>query len=278
MVSNRSTSSVLISKPSSGETLRFASTPGGVIGFGFDPATASILRSANDLVLEVDDGGTVRLTNFFAVGEQPLPHLALPGGNSVAAADYLAKFGIDLNPAAETKSSGVGEYIDDAGTLVDGVAHLGLLADTDGWSEAYIDAVMLSGKTGAGDTPGDPGWNVIHDTPGNTTMSGGAGADLFVWNADRLGDSSTIDTVTNFTLGEDLLRFEGFFGPGTGEPTMADILAKLGSDLGITMIDANHVTLTVGAQSIEVSILGQGFESGLSDAALLMQLLSTNGG
>lgn len=285
MASIKSTSSVLISKPSSGETLRVASTPGGVIGFGFDPATSSILRSANDLVLEVGDGGSVRLTNFFVVGDQPLPSLALPGGTNVAAAEYLARFGIDLNPAAETRGSGVGEYVDDAGTLINGIAHLGLLAGADGWSEADIDSVILSGETGIGKAPSEPVSNFIYDTAGNTAMTGGPGPDIFVWNADHLGDNTTIDTVTNFTLGEDLLRFDGFFGAGASEPSMNDILAKLGSSgLDITVTDANHVTLTVGAQSIDVSILGQGLENyqsstALADkAALLMQLLSSSGG
>ena len=125
---------VQVARPATGETLNITSVPGGNIEFSFDPATSTITRAGNDLVLDVDGGGTVRLTDFFVVGDQSLPSLTLPDGASVASADFLANFDIELATAAGpgagaagAAGSGAGEYADDAGALIDGIDRLGSL-------------------------------------------------------------------------------------------------------------------------------------------------------
>lgn len=131
--------SIRIAKPATGETLNIASVPGGALEFSFDPATATITRTGNDLVMEVDGGGVVRLADFFVVGDSTLPSLVLPGGESVASADFLSAFDIELETAAGpgagagAAGSGVNEYADDAGALVDGIGRLGSLG-TDYWA------------------------------------------------------------------------------------------------------------------------------------------------
>ena len=125
--------------PASGEHI-VHSPPGGTLAFDFDPASAILNRVGNDLTFTVDGGGTVIIKDFFVVGEESaaLPTLLLPGNTSVAAADFLATFDINIAPAAGPQASaaaspssgGVGAYQDGSGDLtllVEGIDSLGAL-------------------------------------------------------------------------------------------------------------------------------------------------------
>ena len=122
-----------VAKPAAGENASFESQGGAKLAFDFDPADATVSRSGNDLVFQMDDGGSVTLSRFFEVGDQPLPSLVLPAGDEVASADFLAQFDIDLETAAgpggggNAASGGSGEYADDPGSLVGGINRLGSL-------------------------------------------------------------------------------------------------------------------------------------------------------
>ncbi|SBW06236.1 hypothetical protein KL86DPRO_20627 [uncultured delta proteobacterium] len=171
-VSTVSNQTIQIAKPAAGETLNITSVPGGNLAFSFDPAAATITRTGNDLMVEVDGGGTVRLNDFFVVGDQSLPSLTMPDGVSVASADFLSSFNIELETAAGpgagagAAGSGAGEYADDAGSLVDGVDRLGSLG-TDYWgyeSEIPEQYEGLLADAGIG-LPGDPGIPGIPGVP-----------------------------------------------------------------------------------------------------------------
>ena len=78
---------VSVPMPDSGAQAAVASSAGGMLDLGFDPGTATTSRVDNSLVFEVDGGGTVTLTDFFAVGDQTLPTLRLPDGTLVSIAN-----------------------------------------------------------------------------------------------------------------------------------------------------------------------------------------------
>ncbi len=127
--------------PTAGQTVSVESSGAGNVQLSFDPSGATYGRSGNNLVFESDNGGRVVLTDFFVVGERPLPSLTLPGGATVAAADLFK--GMDLStaagpaagPSAAAAGGGEGEYADNAGSLLDGVDKLGSLG-TVHWGRA----------------------------------------------------------------------------------------------------------------------------------------------
>ena len=124
---------IQVVKPAAGESASFESQGGARLVFDFDPATATVSRTGNDLVFQLDDGGSVTLSRFFEVGDQPLPSLVLPAGDEVASAEFLSAFDVNLETAAgpgagaSSGSGGAGEYSDDPGALVDGISRLGSL-------------------------------------------------------------------------------------------------------------------------------------------------------
>lgn len=69
----------------------------------------------------------------------------------------------------------------------------GLLAGTAG-------ADIIQGHDGADNLQAGAGDDILRDGAGSDTMTGGAGADVFVLTADDMAD-----TITDFTLGEDII-------------------------------------------------------------------------
>ncbi len=128
-----STRVIHVPAPTAGQTVAVESSGAGTVQLPFDPSGATYGRSGNNLVFESDNGGRVVLTDFFVVGEHPLPSLTLPGGATVAAADLFT--GIDLStaagpsagPSAAATGGGEGEYADNAGSLLNGVDKLNAL-------------------------------------------------------------------------------------------------------------------------------------------------------
>jgi|GEM_PF-6912210 len=151
-----------ILRPDSGTGITIASSAGGVLDLPFDPSTATAHRVDNNLVFELDSGGTVTVTDFFVVGDQSLPSLRLPDGTEVASADFFAGSDLDMTtaagPAAAAPMGGGANYADDSGNLMGGLDRLGSLG-TDYWArgtEAPEEAVGV-GPAGAGAAPGAPG-------------------------------------------------------------------------------------------------------------------------
>ena len=142
-------SEITVSRPESGASTAVASSAGGVLNLGFDPGTATASRIDNNLVFEVDGGGTVTLTDFFAVGDQTLPTLRLPDGTLVASADFFAGSDLDISTAAGPGAAGPPpgsgtNYADDTGSLMGGVDKLGQLG-TDYWSSATEPGLIAEG-------------------------------------------------------------------------------------------------------------------------------------
>lgn len=162
VIENEST--VHVPSPGAGQSLTVQSVPGGNLDFGFDISAATVSRTENNLVFEVDNGGKVTIEDFFAVGDQSLPTLTLPDGTVVASADFFQNSELDLTTAAgpgagATTGSGT-SYDDDSGALIAGLDKYGKLG-TDYWGRATENDEIFTGLQ-------DPGVA----TP-NTTLPGG---------------------------------------------------------------------------------------------------------
>ena len=123
--------SIAVPAPEAASAVTVETSPGGNLTLGFDPSTAEPFREGTDLVMQTPDGGRVVMSEFFAVGENPLPTFTLPDGTVVDAAALLEDSGIDMETAAGPGGGG-GEgggtsYDDDPGALLAGVDKLGKL-------------------------------------------------------------------------------------------------------------------------------------------------------
>jgi hypothetical protein len=148
--------------PDAGQRVTIPVIPGCTVGFAFDPAHADAERVGDDLLFTLDNGGAVTLQNFFVADEHGgLPNLRLPDGTITGSLDFFADSGMDLSTAAgptasaSAESSGMREYADDPGALVDGVDRLGSLG-TDFWNRntaapgAPVPAEALAALGGGG--------------------------------------------------------------------------------------------------------------------------------
>jgi len=252
---SRASDVLRISKPSVHEKLHFTSVPGSVIAFEFDPATAAFARSGNDLTVKINEGGSVTLSGFFAVGDQPLPSLTLPDGNTVASADFLATLNLDFAPGPVANgtgtSSGVGEYSDEAGSLISGTTRLDLSVEANDIGQAapeapgaLSDLVADSGLVVA-NLPDNA--TLVYATAETNTIHGSRGTDIFAWKLENL-DGGT-DRVMDFSLaGNDKLLFEDLNDPGS-----IAITSRADNTLTLSIPEGESGT---GGITVEVSFNG----------------------
>ncbi|MDR1124494.1 MAG: hypothetical protein LBM64_00305, partial [Deltaproteobacteria bacterium] len=129
---------VAVPAPIAGEAVAVRSASGAELDFGFNPSAAVVSRDGNSLVFELDNGGTVTLVGFFAVGDQPLPDFRTPDGVLVASLDFFAGSDIDVRTAAPggtaPGSGGISSYDDNAGAMLGGVDRLGTSSNRWQWS------------------------------------------------------------------------------------------------------------------------------------------------
>ena len=92
----------------------------------FDPADTVLAHEGSDLVFLFEHGGQVAITDFFALDAGFFPDFILPGGTIVSGAELLILGDLATAMQAETiLGGGIGEYLDDAGTLLGGIDRLG---------------------------------------------------------------------------------------------------------------------------------------------------------
>ncbi|MCL1915157.1 MAG: hypothetical protein FWG17_00385 [Desulfovibrionaceae bacterium] len=147
---------VEVPSPAANQNLNIISPVGGILVLPFDASEAAFVRQGNDLVLE-KDGGTVTMSDFFAVGDGSLPSLQLPDGAVISSADFLASMDIDVTTAAgDMGATGrLNPYNDDAGALfgAEGLDRLGAGNGLGGWGDGLGDY----GQLGEGELDlGDP--------------------------------------------------------------------------------------------------------------------------
>ena len=141
-----------------------------------------------------------------------------------------------------------------------------------------VGADTLYGGDGDDYLDGGVDADLLYGGKGSDQLTGGAGADTFAWTTDDLDGSK--DTITDFTLAQDKIFFEGLFATGTVDDSQAE-LDKITELLVNSQINiqatADSATITYGTQTVEVH-----FETpnALTDdddkAALLAQILTTS--
>ncbi|MDL2314535.1 hypothetical protein LJC36_06095, partial [Desulfovibrio sp. OttesenSCG-928-C14] len=131
---------IKVPSPARGESIVVEAQDGNNFAFDFDPTQAEdIQQQGNDLVFTLADGNTVTLRDFFDfTAEEGIPEFTLPDGTRVASADVLSAFDIDVEAAAGAGagSGGAGEYNDDPGSLIPGLARIGI-QPTFGWGSGF---------------------------------------------------------------------------------------------------------------------------------------------
>lgn len=121
-----------VQAPQAGQTVIVNAIPGQdiVLEAAFDQAEVKL--DNGNVVFEFANGGQVVL-NFSDLGTAQAPNVVMPDGTILNMEEFLASLGqSEIEPAAGPEggadgSGGVGEYRDDAGNLIDGVAKLGVL-------------------------------------------------------------------------------------------------------------------------------------------------------
>mgnify|MGYP000215221797 CR=1 FL=1 len=120
--------------PGKGQIVEYDIAAGQLFSFGFDVNDAVFIGRGNDLVITVEGQGTVVINNYLPhAQDDSLPVFELMGGEVVPGDVYLFAFqnGDELETAAGGSGggSGVGEYLDDIGTLYAGTDSLGTQGD-----------------------------------------------------------------------------------------------------------------------------------------------------
>jgi serralysin len=124
---------------------------------------------------------------------------------------------------ADALTGGTGDdtyYVDDAGDNVvetsasggNDIVYSSVSYDLHG---RYVETLSLRGTgnidaTGNGQANtliGNGGKNVLDGMAGNDTLTGGAGADTFVFDT-ALSGTTNVDTITDFTIGQDLIQLD----------------------------------------------------------------------
>ncbi|SHN73300.1 DUF5801 repeats-in-toxin domain-containing protein, partial [Desulfovibrio litoralis] len=139
-----------------GQTVNIPVTSKMELQFGFEVGSGLYSHEGDNLVITFDDGGKIVLEGFYAQPKEELPSFIVEEGVDIPAEQFLAQFNDEsllpaAGPAARAPGSGgTGEYLDDAGNLIDGVNRLGGLGNTQ-WGRGtevsvnYLDSSPASG-------------------------------------------------------------------------------------------------------------------------------------
>ena len=134
---------------------------------------------------------------------------------------------------------------------------------------------LLYGGAGNDALDGGMDADLLYGGKGNDTLTGGGGNDTFAWAAGDL-DGST-DTITDFTIGEDKLYFEGLFDSSVTTITQDAILA-LGDKLEFNADNTELVVHLDDGRNVTVAFENAPFSSDTDDATLLAQILTNSVG
>ncbi len=271
---------ISVRMPGSGQTTTWESASAGSVQFDFDPSATTTVREGNNLMFTSDNGGKVVLTNFFVVGDAPLPVLTLPDGAQVAAAEYLKdQFpGLDLTtaagPSAAPGSSGVGEYADGSGSsLVGGLERFGSLG-TDYWSSAgptFENPVSVSSLSAPDNPAGTPGGDITPPgppTPSNEfsrlIVSNASSNPAMVITVEDAAGAPVTGATPQFDFEDNKFFRIKSFDPATGklelELTAEGLLARQNNQ---PMND--KLTITVNGESYELHLIGDQDAGYISD-------------
>ena len=122
---------------------------------------------------------------------------------------------------------------------------------------------ILRGIVGTQNLTGGAGHDQILGGPGADMMTGGSGRDVYTWVVSDVDGS--VDTITDFVLGEDQLNFTaltaGAYNPQTGDPSALVQVSKMGG--------GNNALVKVKQGSTFVSVVQLWNQGNLTLSALL---------
>ncbi|WP_436397730.1 DUF4214 domain-containing protein [Roseobacter sp. S98] len=227
------------------------------------PSTISAADSADGLILSYGSGSTVTLEGLTTADLIAPEVIQGTTGSDLIDVSYVDASGISVNDTGQIIYGDRGHDTIFAGTG-DDIIHGGRQHDTihagDGDDTVYgdngRDTVYLgagndlfvdnnqSGNNARDTVYGEAGNDVLQGGGGDETFSGGIGNDTLTGGADAdtfvftTGDGN--DTITDFTLGVDVIRFEGT-GLGFADLTITDSAGDAVVDYGSDQIELSGI-------------------------------------
>jgi Ca2+-binding RTX toxin-like protein len=165
-------------------------------GITFNQVASGLMKSGDDLVLQVDGGpDQVTLTNFFLGGDAVIETIEFEEGGQLTSDQIYGAFGLS-EPTPPSGSSQTVEGTSGDDSSLDGSASADLIQGFNG-----DDA--LSGGAGNDRLEGGNGHDTLSGGLGADTLIGGRGNDTYRFSS---GDGQ--DVIDNVGGGNDTLRFE----------------------------------------------------------------------
>jgi Ca2+-binding RTX toxin-like protein len=182
---------VTLSDSSGTDTLLFSA------GITFNQVASGLMKSGNDLILQVEGGasGQVTLKDYFVDGNAIIETIEFESGGSLTSDQIFGAFGL----SAPGGSTGYDQFIE--GTVGDDST----LSGTSGSDliSGFNGNDQLAGSEGDDLLSGGNGDDTLSGNEGSDTLLGGRGNDTYLFYS---GDGG--DTIDNTGGGIDVLRFE----------------------------------------------------------------------
>ena len=199
------------------------------LSLGFEPDPNAVQRNGQNLEFVFEDGGKIVLQGYYYYyASKTLPVIVTENGDEIAGEDFLASLREELLTAAAPEiisSSGAGEYVDNAGNLVESVARISPLGaiyldQAAEGSEPYFGFASTGYATGSSsfitlrptppdewpDIPGGPGYQISVSgaalTFDETYLQGGsvAGAEGAAINGKMVFEIAGNDALASLTV------------------------------------------------------------------------------
>lgn len=126
-MSNQNIKTMSVNLPGPGDTAGYSLEPDAQVKFDFDISDATFSNQGGDLIISVENGGSIILKDYLSLAEEgKLPTFEMQDGEQMPGDFYMFAFGQSgsqdaepLETAAEGQSggSGAGDYSDDAGLI-----------------------------------------------------------------------------------------------------------------------------------------------------------------
>jgi hypothetical protein len=256
-----------VEAPQAGQTVIVNAIPGQDIVLDAAFEQAEVKMDDGNVIFEFANGGQV-VIDFTNLGEAEAPNVVMPDGTILGMEEFLASLGDgDIEPAAgpaagAAGSGGVGEYQDDPGDVIDGLAMLDGLGPN-----AFVSTTVEALE--ANDLNSIPELltadNVLVEDEslpeGNNEDDGGVGSlsgtivDNVNWGADGFGEVTGFNVGgTAFAAGSTVFWAQnGAFLGTSGEGAAASLIVNADGTYTFSLID--NMLLGQGVQGEQTNLL-----------------------